>query len=139
MSLTPAQLQTLHNDILADPILNAFPNNSDGNTEIANRYMLNASPNFTVWKSNVPTRDIATCFNGTELAGLTANNHTRLATIAAWFSNGMDPSKPDMRQMLDDIFSGTGGANTRSRLLVMYKRLAMRVEKLYATGLGTDP
>ena len=139
MSLTTAQLPALNAAIKADPVLNALPNDPDANDFTAKEFNKPASPNFTVWKSNVPNADIATCFNGTELAGLTANNHTRLQTVAVWFVGGMNPALPDMRAMLDDIFSGTGGANTRSRLLSMYKRLATRCEKLYATGTGTDP
>ena len=41
MALTPQQLATLKADILADPALNAFPNNADGNTAIANAYNQN--------------------------------------------------------------------------------------------------
>ena len=35
MALTPAQNAILKADILADPVLNAWPNNTDGNPEIA--------------------------------------------------------------------------------------------------------
>lgn len=125
-------------DILASPDLNSQPNNGDGAFEIARLYNLNASPAYTVWKTNVTINEVGKKFNGTELAGLTANNATRLQTIALYLAGGVNPSLPDNRQFFDDVFSGAGGANTRANLLALWKRLASRVDKLYATGPGTD-
>jgi hypothetical protein len=139
MALTPQQLTTLKNDIVADPVLNAQPNNSDGAFDIAVAYNLNASPNFTVWKTNVLINDVGKKFNGAELAGLTTANQTRLQTIAMYLAGGVNPSLIDNRQFFDDIFSGAGGATTRANLLALWKRLATRAEKLYATGTGSDP
>ena len=113
MALTPQQLATLKADILADPALNAFPNNADGNTAIANAYNQNASPAFTVWKTNVSITAIGDKFNGAELGGLTSANQTRLQTIAQYSPMGVNPSLADRRQFFDDIFSGAGGAVTR--------------------------
>ena len=139
MALTPQQLATLKADILADPALNAFPNNADGNTAIANAYNQNASPAFTVWKTNVSITAIGDKFNGAELGGLTSANQTRLQTIAQYSPMGVNPSLADRRQFFDDIFSGAGGAVTRPALLALWKRLARRGEKLFATGTGSDP
>lgn len=139
MALTTAQLATMKADILANPDLNSKPNNSDGAFEIARLYNLNASPNWTVWKTNVAINDVGQKFNGTELAGLTTANNTRLQTIAQFLVLGVNPSLPDTRQFFDDVFSGAGGATTRANLLVLWKRLATRAEKLYTTGTGSDP
>jgi hypothetical protein len=139
MALTPAQLTTLKNDIAADATLNAKPNNSDGAFDIAIAYNTQAVPNFTVWKSNVPINQVGQKFNGTELAGLTQANNARLQTLATYLLAGVNPSLPDCRQFFDDIFSGAGGTNTRANLLALWKRLATRAEKLYATGTGSDP
>jgi len=139
MALTPAQLTTLKNNIIADGTLNALPNNSDGAFAIAIAYNLPASPNFTVWKTNVSISDVGQKFNGTELAGLTTLNNTRLQTLAVFLAAGVNPSLPDNRQFFDDIFSGAGGTNTRANLLALWKRLATRAEKLFATGTGSDP
>lgn len=138
MALTPAQLTTLKNNIAADPVLNALPNNSDGAFDIANAYNLNAVPNFTVWKTNVAINDVGKKFNGTELAGLSTLNNTRLQTLAVFLAAGVNPSLPDNRQFFDDIFSGAGGTTTRANLLALWKRLATRAEKLFATGTGSD-
>lgn len=138
MALTQAQLTTLKADILADPVLNAKPMNSDGAFDIAKAYNTQASPNFTVWKSNVTINDVGKAFNGTELAGLTTGNQTRLQTLAQYLAGGVNPSIIGNRQFFDDVFSGAGGTNTRANLLALWKRLATRGEKLFATGTGSD-
>jgi hypothetical protein len=84
--LTTQQLATMKADILANPDLNSKPNNSDGAFEIARLYNLDASPNFTVWKTNVQINDVGKKFNGTELAGLTTGNQTRLQTLAMYLA-----------------------------------------------------
>lgn len=136
MALSPAQLATLKTDIANDPTLNSKPNNSDGNTDIASAYNALASPSFTVWKTLVTISDVGKNINGTELAGLTANNLTRLQTIAIFSAAGVNPSLPDQRQFFDDVFSGAGGTVTRASLLALWKRLATRGEKLYANTSG---
>ena len=136
--LTNAQLLTLKAAILADPTLSAQPMTSDGAFVIAEAFNLNANPNFTVWKTNVLVREIGDNFVGTELSGLSSLNHTRLQTVAIFSTEGVNPSLPDRRAMFDDIFSGAGGAGTRAKLLILWKRLATRFEKLYATGTGSD-
>ncbi len=138
MPLTSAQLQSLKTDINNDATLSAFPNNSDGAFSIAAIYNTQASPNFTVWKTNVSIKEVGDNLVGTDLAGLTTANHTRLQTVAILSTDGINPSLADRRAFFDDIFSGAGGAATRAKLLTLWKRLATRVEKLYATGTGSD-
>lgn len=58
MLLTPAQLATLKADILADGTLNAFPNTSDGNFEIARQYGFIVSPDFFVYRTAIPISEI---------------------------------------------------------------------------------
>lgn len=138
MALTPAQLPVLRADIDATPEFSSQPNNDDGNQAIADAYNLNASPNYTVWKSNVTITETGKVYNGTEWAGMTTANHTRLQTVAQWLPQGYNAALADIRAMFNDIWSGAGGTNTRAALLVLWKRLAKRGEKLYATGAGTD-
>ena len=136
--MTPAQLATLKAAILADPVLNAQPMNSDGANAIAIALNLTASPNFTVWKTAVAIVDIGRKVNGAELGGLTTANHTRLQTIIQISGGEINPSLADQRAFFDDVFSGAGGTTTRANLLALWKRLATRFEKLYATGTGSD-
>jgi hypothetical protein len=65
-------------------------------------------------------------------------NHVRLQTLAIYLAGGVAPFLASIRAFFDDIFSGAGGTNTRAALLVLWKRLASRVEQLFATGTGSD-
>ena len=138
MSLTPSQLTTLKNDILADATFNSQPHNSDGAYAIAAVYNALASPAFTVWKTNVSIDAVGDNIVGTELAGLTTANLTRLQTIVALSPTGVNPSLSDRRAFFDDVFSGAGGQLTRPKLLILWKRFATHLEKLFATGTGSD-
>ena len=140
--LTPAQLATLKAAILADAVLNAYPNTTDGAYDMANTPGMGlqapAAPVFTVWKSNVGITDIGNNFVATELAGLSSLNATRLQTIALYSPNGINPAMADRRAFFDDIYSGAGGTGTRAKLLILWKRLANKLEKIFATGTGSD-
>lgn len=134
--LTPAQLTTLKADINADPVLAAHPNNSDGAFAIAVAYNLPASPVFRVWKTNVPTAVCKQAMVWTEFIGRSVGERD------AWvfmLSNGfINAADANVRQGVSDIFSGAGGAGSRTALLAISKRDATRAEKLFATGTGSD-
>lgn len=138
MPLTTAQATTLKAAIAAETDVTLVAFRLGGSTgSIAEWYSL-ADPAFVVWKTNVPVNSVGDNMVGTEFAGLTSLNATRLQTIAQYSPNGINPSLADRRQFFDDIYSGAGGALTRAKLLILWKRAALRVEKLYATGTGTD-
>ena len=138
MAFSTSQLAAVKADIAANSDLNTKPNNSDGNDAIAILYNAAASPAWTVWKTNVSINDVGKKFVGTELAGLTTGNQSRLQTLAAYLAGGVNPTLSDNRLFFDDIFSGAGGTNTRAALLVLWKRTATRLEKLLSTGTGSD-
>lgn len=135
--LTTAQLQTLKTAILADPTANAFYQAGDL-SGLAAYYNGPASPAFIVWRTLVSIGEVGRTFNATELAGLTSLNTQRLQNLAAWLEAGVNPSLATTRQFFDDVFSGAGGANTRAALLAIWKRSATRLEKVFATGTGSD-
>jgi len=135
--LTHAQLLVIKADVLATPAFVAAIAASDLGI-ITDAYNALASPSFTVWKTNVSVTEIGNNFNGSDLAGLTTANHSRLQTIAAYSEAGVNPSLSDRRAFFDDVFSGAGGTVTRAQLLVLWKRLATRFEQLLATGTGSD-
>lgn len=134
--LTSSQAAALKADILADPVLNAYSNNSDGAFAIAAAYNLVATPTFTVWKTDVPTKDAKKAMVWTEYIARSAGERD------AWqfmLSNGtINPADVNVRQGIQDIFSGAQGAQTRTNLTTIAKRSATRAEKLFATGTGTD-
>lgn len=137
--LTDPQLQTLKTYIVSQGDLNSLPMNADGDAAIVKLLAAPAAgPNNIVWKTNVAIGDVGKAFVGSELAGLTSLNHTRLQTLAIYLSSGVNPSLAGNRQFFDDIFSGAGGTGTRAALLVLWKRVATRGERLFATGTGSD-
>jgi len=118
--------------------VNAVPNTPDGNQCLSRVYALAASPAFTVWKTSVTITQIGDNIVATEIAGLSSLNATRLQTIVQLSGDGINPSLADRRAFFDDIFSGAGGVGTKAKLLILYKRLANRFERIYATGTGSD-
>ena len=138
MILSPAQLVVIKANILASGDMNTQPNTADGNISIANLYNLQASPVFTVWKTSVAIGVVGDNIVGSDLAGLSTLNTTRLQAIVMLSPLGVNPSLVDRRAFFDDVFSGAGGVATRAKLLILWKRLATRIEKLLATGTGTD-
>lgn len=135
--LTPAQKTTLAAHIAASGDLNSIPNTYDGAYEIARLLALPASPAFIVWKSSVPKSEVGKAFVASALAAITAGNNDKLNNFAAW-NETVEPWRADQRQFFDDVFSVAAGASTRAALLALWKRPATRIEKLFATGTGSD-
>lgn len=135
MALTTAQLATLKADILANPTLSSQPMNSDGHFFIAQYYNVTASPDFWVWRTNVPTKDCKTAMVWTEYIGRSAGERE------AWqfmLSNGIiNAADVNVRQGIQDIFSGPSGLQSRTNLTNIARRLATRAETLLATGTGS--
>ena len=123
-------------DIIADPVLNAIPNTDDGAFQIAAVYNALAVPDYIVWRTSVPTADCKKAAVWTEFIGRNAGERD------AWIfmlSNGfINAAEANVRQGIQDIFSGVSGATSRANLLAIVKRKATRGEKVLATGLGTD-
>lgn len=135
--LTSEQLATLGAYIAADPELSAYPLNSDGAYAIAQVLNAQAAPAFIVWKTNVARNEVGNAFVASALAAITAGNNDKLNNFAAW-NDEVNPSRLDQRAFFDDIFSTAAGATTRAALLVLWKRSATVLEKLFATGTGSD-
>jgi hypothetical protein len=135
MTLTLTQLQAIKADILADPALAAQPMNSDGAFAIAAAYNLPAAPAFTVWRTSVETSEImSNGFIWSVVDALTAGK----ARIWDWMMrNGtINPSRPNVREGLADAFGA--GSQMATQIVPYLKRLSSRIEKLLATGTGSD-
>lgn len=145
--LTNAQLTSLKNDITADPVLNAFPKNSDGAVAVADLYALNAVPDFWVWRTNVSKEELTnntstdgTTFSWTGAGFITRSQGERDAWRELFNIKGtVNAALLQVRNAFNDIFSG--GTNpapaNRTHLLAMSRRLANRAEKLFSTGTGS--
>lgn len=151
--MTPAQLSALKADIAADPVLNAQPQNSDGAFAIAQAYNLTASPNFFVWRTNMPTTEAMDAITWANLTPNAAPDATvtytniSLACQCRQFNvqtmlmgrAQIDASKAKIRNGLQDaltnIPSGNNG-NLRdggwTALQAAMARQATRAEKLLA-------
>lgn len=135
MDLTQSQLIVLRDAINADPALASQPLHSDGAFAIAEALNKTASPDFIVWKSTVSVEEIMqNGFVWTAVDSLTNGK----ARIWEWMTRFgyINPSKANVRQGIADCF---GGASAMvAGIMPHCKRKASRVEKIFATGTGTD-
>ena len=138
MALTSAQYQTLKTYIANDPVLNAFPMNSDGSWEIARLMNQEVSPSYIVWKTNVSIDEIMR--NG--MAWDRVDNLTvGKARIWDWLGRlgYFDASKPNVRAGIDAAWVGNAAdLAVRASIYGHCRRKATIAEKLFATGSGTD-
>jgi hypothetical protein len=136
MALTSQQSAALKADILADPLLAAQPMNSDGAFAIAQAYNLLAAPAFRVWRTDIPTKDIKTAIVWTEYISRSVGERSAFELM---ISNGiLNGADVNVRQGIQDCFSGPSGVNTRTQLTTIAKRDATRAEKLFAAGTGSE-
>jgi len=135
MALTPEQQTTLAADIDANSAeFGDVPQNSDGAFAIADAYNELAAPTFTVWRTSVSTTDIRDVIVWTEYRDTAVADKQ---TFELMISNGViNPSHPNVRQGIADIFSGPNEQNTLQALTEISKRAATRAEALFATGDG---
>lgn len=156
--MTPAQLQTLGAYIAADPVLSAIPNSNDGAYEVAALLNANASPAYSVWKTNASVQDVFDAIDWSKYTPTDAadgsNIYTnRLLSIQTKQMNlqnmlvGRDTvnaSKANIREGLRDAviqlaagaagsMVSAGGANAVN-VLNKLVRPARLIEKVLATG-----
>lgn len=146
MSLTPAQSLLIKNAILADPVLNAFPNTGDGAYAIADLYNKPATPDYFVWKTVLHEQEITslTSSEGTVWSwpAFIARSISEQTGWARMFNGtySVNPSLLQVRNGIADIFSGGTGAAQRTHLLAIAKEKSTRIEKLLCevvAGSGT--
>jgi hypothetical protein len=145
MALTTSQKTTLKAFIAADPTLSAIPNTPDGAFDIADRLAANASPDFWVYKTSLGEHEITgtSSTDGTTWSwpAYIARTEGERSGWIRMFNTSLtiNPSLPNVRQGLADIFSGTQNSAPaqRAHLTAMARRKASIVEKLFATGTGS--
>ncbi len=136
--LTTQQAATLKAFILADPVLSAFPLNSDGSYAIADLLNKTAEPAFIVWKTDVSIDEIMR--NGMDWARVD-NLSVGKARIWEWLGRlgTINAAKVNVRAGIDATWVGTSAdLAVRAAVYVHCKRPATALEKLFATGAGTD-
>lgn len=132
--LTQAQLVVLKAAITGelDPVFVAA--RTSGAT-YAMMEWFNKSSTFIVWRTSVGVDEIMNNgFVWTAVDGLTVGK----ARIWDWMTRpgSINPSKANVRQGLADCFGATSAMATA--ITPHLKRFAMRGEKLFVTGAGTD-
>lgn len=137
--LTTAQLQLIKAAILADPALDAQPNNSDGAFAIAAALNQVAVPDYIVWRSSVTQDEITqNGFTWTEVDNLTVGKARIWEWLFANSAGAFNPSKANVRAGIIECWSGTAGKlAVQASVFVHCKRAATRAEKALATGAGT--
>lgn len=137
--LTTEQKATLKTFIQADQTLNTLL--VDGNlTGLADALNATASPAFIVWKSSVTQDEIMqNGFDWTQVDNTTVGK----ARIWEWmFDNAtrtINAAKVNIRAGIDEAWKGTAAMlAVRAAIYVHCKRSASILEKLFATGTGTD-
>ena len=136
--MTPQQLQTLKAAILADPVLSQFPANSDGSYAIADLLNKPADPVFVVWKTDVSIDEIMR--NGMDWARVD-NLSVGKARIWDWLGRlgTINAAKVNVRAGIDATWVGTAAdLAVRAAVYTHCKRSATVLEKLFATGTGSD-
>lgn len=136
--MTPAQLATLKAAILADPVLDAYPNNSDGAYDMAQFLNQLATPSYIVWRTAVDPDEIMR--NGMDWTRVD-NLSLGKARIWEWMSRlgTFDPSKINIRAGIDAAWVGTAqDLAVRAIVYTHCKREATKAEKIFASGSGTD-
>lgn len=138
MELTPQQKAALKADILANP--DALSLYNVGNLGgLADLYNANASPTFIVWRNDVTAEEIGNAWVGTDIDGMSALNMQRLQLLLASSPSGVfDMGRSDRRAGFENPFGTNQNNASRVAMRAVWKRAARRIEKLFATGTGSD-
>lgn len=138
--LTTEQQATLKAFVEADQTLSQIPHSYDGAYAIADLLQGIASPDFIVWRTSVTQDEIMQ--NGFDWVRVD-NLSVGKARIWEWMfaneSKSFNPAKPNVRAGIDEVWKGTAAdLAVRAAVYVHCKRPANLLEKLFATGTGTD-
>ena len=139
MPLTTAQAATLRTAILADQALAAWVQERRDDL-IAGYYNEPASPAFVVWRTLVTQDEIMQ--NGFDWVRVD-NLSVGKARIWEWlFDNqqaAINPSKANVRAGIAEAWKGTAAdLAVQAAVLARCRRACNRVERLFATGTGSE-
>lgn len=134
--LTSAQEAIVRASVAASSDLNVLPHTRDGFIEMARLYNLQASPNFTVWRTELSVAEIGNAIDATEMDGLSQLKLIQLQTLLSF--GPVNAAVLNRRTFFGKVFSGVNGTNTLPALTAASKRFSTRFEKLFATGTGSD-
>ncbi|MBC7964231.1 MAG: hypothetical protein H7Y05_14965 [Steroidobacteraceae bacterium] len=129
--LTPAQKVILRTMVMSDPTITAIVAAAD---DIAIAAWLNTPVVEKCWKTSMDISEVHDIMDWTEFIGRSVGEK---AAFTCMFVMGfVNPSRPNIRSGLNDIFSGTGAKPIalRAAFLTIMQRPMTRAEKTVATG-----
>lgn len=137
MILTSGQNATLKAFITGNAPYNTFPAGPEGSASIAALLNTAATPAFTVWRTAVA---MATIMNNGFEWDRVDNATVGKARIWEWMKDlgTINPSKANIRTGIDTAWSGVANDTHRAAIYVHCKRSATVLEKLFASGTGSD-
>ena len=136
--LTTAQQLILKADIEADPVLSLKALNSDGSYDIATAYNKIITPEFYAWRTDVQVDEIMR--NGIDWTQVD-NLSVGKARIWDWMAKlgTLNAAKVNIRAGIDAVWVGTAPMlAVRAAIYLHCNRATTRLEKLFATGTGTQ-
>lgn len=138
MQLTTTQLATLKAFVDGDSGLTAL--RAAGNYgAILDALDTAASPTFTLWRTEVQAEETGNAWVGTDIDGMSALNMQRLQLLLASAPSGVfDMTRADRRSGFENPFGTNQNNASRVAMRAVWKRPATVLEKLYATGTGSD-
>lgn len=138
--MTPEQLTTLKTYINSVPAWAALPQNSDTAYFIAGELNKNADPAFIVWKTSVTQDEIMqNGFDWTRVDNLTIGPARVWEWMFANETRSINPSKINVRAGIEAVWKGVAAdLAVRAAVYTHCKRSATVLEKVFATGAGTD-
>lgn len=136
--MTPQQSATLLAAILVDAALTAWVQERRDDL-IAAYYNEPASPEYTVWRTSISKDEVYG--NGFAWAQIDNVTDPRWRIWTELFDNdqrAINPSKPNVRAGVGEVWTGTAAkVAVGDYVLGKCKRLANRVERLFAAGTGS--
>lgn len=137
--LTQSQLTTLKAHIEATPAYAQWVADSVWSA-IADDLNLSTSPDFIVWKTSVTLDEIMqNGFDWTQVDNTTVGKARIWEWMFANESKAINPSKLNIRAGIDEAWKGTAAMlAVRASVYAHCKRAATKLEKLFATGTGSD-
>lgn len=139
MELTNQQKRTLKAYIDSVPAWSALPNGSDSAVIIAAGLNAIAAPDFIVWRTDVTAEETGNAWVGTDIDGMSALNMQRLQLLLASAPSGIfDMSRSDRRAGFENPFGNNQNNASRVAMRAVWKRKATVIEKVFATGTGSD-
>lgn len=129
--LTPEQKTTLRAFVQAEPAIAALLAAAD---DIAIAAWLNTPIAEKCWKTCLDIAEVHDIMDWTEFIGRSVGE--KAAFTCMFVMGAVNPSRPNIRSGLNDIFSGTGAKPIalRASFLTIMQRPMTRAEKVLSTG-----